>query len=90
MHKSFSDSELDGFTSGSGKGVLRTSEITFAEMNEAEAIGHDDDAVQSYILSNDYVKAVNLGLKRLQPYISKPFSLSPMAKNIYEQLKYIK
>ncbi len=84
---------LDAFDSPSSnyhKGIVRTSDIIFAEVNEAEAIGQDDEAIYVYILSGDMTKAVSLGLARLEPYLKKPFNLSPALKCILDALGNVK
>lgn len=58
--------------------------------DEEEQIGSDAESVTSYVISQQYVRAVRVGLDVLKKVIRDPLELSPASKKLLRSLKYIK
>jgi hypothetical protein len=58
--------------------------------NEEEQIGSDAECVTSYVIAQQYLRAVKVGMEVLKRIIREPLDLSQSNKKLLRSLKYVK
>ena len=61
-----------------------------ARAKEEEAIGSDAESVLSYVISQNYIRAVQVGMGVLKRFVREALELSASTKKLLRNLKYVK
>jgi hypothetical protein len=69
---------------------LRSLSSWASRANEEEQIGSDAESVTSYVIAQQYIRAVKVGIDVLKRVVREPLDLSTGTKKLIRALKYVK
>ena len=82
--------DTERVTSILAKNGLRSLSAWATRAQEEEQIGSDAESVTSYVIAQQYSRAVKVGIEVLKRFVREPLDLSPGTRKLLRGLKYVK